>query len=265
MPPANLPIITLLTDFGVGSPYVAQMKGAILSLNPRAALVDITHAISPQDIAQGAWVLAEVADSFPAGSIHVAVVDPGVGSEREIVYAEIAGRHYIAPDNGLLGRLAARTPPSRIVALTERRFWQPHVSATFHGRDIMAPVAARLSLGLDAGELGAQRQSLVRLAEPEVRILPNKIEGRVRSIDSFGNLLTDITAEMLSGAPTDERVQICCDEHETQGIFRTYSDQPEMTLMALIGSGGYLELAIVGDSAAVMLGVRVGTPVTIQW
>jgi S-adenosylmethionine hydrolase len=105
----------------------------------------------------------------------------------------------------------------------------------------------------------------VELSEPEVRILPNKIEGRVRSIDSFGNLVTDITSAMLEGAPTDERTQIHCDEHETQGIFRTYSDQPEMTLMALVGSSGFLELAIVGDSAALMLGVGVGTPVTIQW
>jgi S-adenosyl-L-methionine hydrolase (adenosine-forming) len=259
------PIITLLTDFGVGSPYVAQMKGAILTLNPHAVLIDVTHGIPPQNIVAGGWVLLEVADSFPPGSIHVAVVDPGVGTERTIVYAEIAGRHYIAPDNGLLGRLAARTKPSRIVTLTQRRFWHERVSATFHGRDIMAPVAARLSLGLDANELGEQRQGLVELPEPEVRILPNKIVGQVRSIDSFGNLVTDITSDMLAGAPTDESVQIHCDEHETQGIFRTYSDQPEMTLMALVGSSGFLELAIVGDSAALMLGVGVGTPVTIKW
>ena len=144
----------MLTDFGTGSPYVAQMKGVILAINPRATIVDISHAIPPQDISTGAWALVEVADSFPAGSIHVAVVDPGVGSAREIVYAEIARRHYVAPDNGLLGCLAARTPPSRIRALTEPRFWQERVSATFHGRDIMSPVAARLSLGLDANELG---------------------------------------------------------------------------------------------------------------
>jgi S-adenosylmethionine hydrolase len=265
MPEQARNIITLLTDFGTGSPYVAQMKGVILSRNPHATIVDVTHAIPPQNIRAGAWALAEVADSFPPGSIHVAVVDPGVGSERAIVYAEIAGRHYIAPDNGLLGRLAARTAPSRILTLTEPRFWQERVSATFHGRDIMAPVAARLSLGLDAKELGALRQGLVELPEPEVRILPNKIEGQVRSIDSFGNLVTDITSDMLAGAPTDERTLIHCDEHETQGIFRTYSDQPEMTLMALVGSSGFLELAIVGDSAALMLGVGVGTPVTIKW
>ena len=265
MPAAPHPIITLLTDFGVGSPYVAQMKGVILALNPAAVIVDVTHAVPPRNIAAAAWILADVADSFPTGSIHVAVVDPGVGSDRAVIYAEIAGRHYIAPDNGLLSRLAARTAPSRIVTLTERRFWRPAVSCTFHGRDIMAPVAARLSLGLNANELGAPRPSLVRLAEPEVRILSNKIEGSVRSIDSFGNLVTDITADMLAAAPTDESVHIYCDEHETHGIFRTYNDQPEMTLLALIGSTGYLELAIVGDSAAVMLGVSVGTPVTIQW
>ncbi len=258
-------LITLLTDFGSGSPYVAQMKGVILSINAAAALVDVTHAIRPQDIEQASWVLADVAESFPPGSIHVAVVDPGVGSSRELICAEIASRFYLAPDNGLLGRLAARTPPSRIVAISEPRFWSPRVSATFHGRDILAPVAARLSLGLEADQLGPRRSTLVRLPATEVRVLSNRIEGKIRSIDSFGNLVTDITADMLTGVPTDERAQIHCDEHQTQGIFRAYADQPSMTLLALVGSGGYLELAIVDDSAANMLGVTVGTPVTIQW
>jgi hypothetical protein len=265
MPLDSLPLITLLTDFGVGSPYVAQMKGVILGLNPQANVIDVTHAIPPQDISQGAWALLDVAESFPLGSIHVAVVDPGVGGARQVVYAEIAERHYIAPDNGLLSRLAVRATPSRIVALTEPRFWRASVSATFHGRDIMAPVAAHLSLGLEPDQLGPRLAELRQLPRAEVNILANRIEGSIRSIDSFGNLVTDVTAEALQGVPTDERATIVCDEHETQGIFRTYEDQPAMTLMALVGSSGFLELAIVGDSAALMLGVRVGTPVTIKW
>lgn len=258
-------IITLMTDFGLGSHYVAAMKGVILSYSPRAQIVDITHAIGPQDIRQGAWTLAEVADRFPAGTIHVAVVDPGVGSERRIVWAAIGQQYYIAPDNGLLSRLALRSPPDKMIAIEAPRFWLPSVSSTFHGRDIMAPVAAQLSLGLEPDELGRRLDKLVMLDWPEVKVLPGKIQGRVSSIDSFGNLITDITAEMLRDTPTGETTRVSCDEHETAGIFRAYADQPPMTLLALIGSSGYLELAIVGDSAAAMLGIRSGTPVTVSW
>jgi S-adenosylmethionine hydrolase len=141
----------------------------------------------------------------------------------------------------------------------------PEVSATFHGRDIMAPVAARLSLGLDPTRLGPRQAELVRLDWTEARVAANKIEGTVQSIDSFGNLVTDIPAEAIAGAPRGDEVAIVCDDHETRGIFNTYADQPEMTLIALVGSSGKLELAIVGDSAAAMLGIAVGTPVTITW
>ena len=144
-----MPIITLTTDFGTGSPYVAAMKGVILSINPAATIVDISHAVPAQDIARGALVLEDTTPWFPADTIHVAVVDPGVGTERAILYARIGPQQYIAPDNGLLSRLMARTPPSLVLRLTEREYWLPEVSHTFHGRDIMAPVAARLSLGLD--------------------------------------------------------------------------------------------------------------------
>ena len=258
-------IITLTTDFGASSSYVAAVKGVILSINPRAVLVDVTHSIPPQGIRQGAWALAETCEHFPSGTVHLAIVDPGVGTDRRIVYAQIGPQHYVAPDNGLLSRLALRTPPSRIVTLAEPKFWLPQVSHTFHGRDIMAPVAARLSLGLTPDALGPRQDRLVQLEWPEVSILPGKIQGAVRSIDSFGNLVTDISDEILATVPRDERACIECDEHVTQGIFRTYADQPEMTYLALVGSSGYLELAIVGENAAAMLGVRVGTPVTITW
>ncbi len=142
------PIITLLSDFGRDSPYVAAMKGVILSINRQATIVDLTHSIGPQNVRQAALVLDELARWFPPDSIHVAVVDPGVGSERRIVYAHIGEGHFLAPDNGLLSRLARRVPPSTIRTVTEAEFWLPAVSATFHGRDIFAPVAARLSLGL---------------------------------------------------------------------------------------------------------------------
>jgi hypothetical protein len=258
-------IITLTTDFGVGSPYVAAMKGVILSINPDVTLVDITHAIPPQNIRQGALVLADTTVWFPPETIHVAVIDPGVGTERAIVYARIGQHDFIAPDNGLLGRLALSTPPSTIIAVERSEYWLPAVSATFHGRDIMASVAARLSLGLEPARLGPVRRELRQLEWTEARVSANRIEGTVQSIDSFGNLITNIAAEALAKVPRGEEVAIVCDEHETRGIFNTYAEQPEMTLIALVGSSGKLELAIVGDSAAIMLGIRAGAPVTITW
>ncbi len=261
-PPA---IITLTTDFGAGSRYVAAMKGVILSINPKVQLVDLTHAVPHQDIRAGAIVLAETARWFPPDTIHVAVVDPGVGSGRRIVYARIGSQQFIAPDNGVLSRLALLEPPSKIVSIEEPRYWLQDVSHTFHGRDIMAPVAARLSMGLASDELGKPIDQLIELPWPEVHQVPNLIEGEVIEVDSFGNLITNITREMLHGAPTNDAVVVKCEDHETLGIFATYSDQPPMTFMAHVGSTGRLELAIVDENAAAMLGVKVGAAVCVTW
>ena len=258
-------IITLTTDFGRDSHYVAVMKGVILSINPEARLVDVTHSVPAQNIRAGALAIEQATPWFPPDTLHVVVVDPGVGSERRIIYAEIAGQRYIAPDNGVLSRLAAQHTPAKIISIEERAFWLPRVSATFHGRDIMAPVAARLSRGLAAEQLGTCLDSLVLLTWPEVVILPRSIRGSIESIDSFGNLITDITESMLAETPRDESVRVMCDEHETLGIYRTYSEHPPATLLALIGSSGRLELAIVEENAAAMLGIAAGTPVVVSW
>jgi S-adenosyl-L-methionine hydrolase (adenosine-forming) len=258
-------IITLTTDFGTDSPYVAAMKGVILSINPAATLVDISHSIPAQDVHTGALVLEDMTRWFPDGTIHVAVIDPGVGTERAIVYARIGKQQYIAPDNGLLGRLLTRTPPTQLIRLTHEEYWLESVSATFHGRDIMAPVAARLSLGLDPALLGAAAGQLTTLPWPDASISDEKIHGQVIEIDSFGNLITNVTADMLAGRPTDSRLCIVCGIYETFGIYRTYSEQAEGMLVAVVGSGGRVELAIVRDNAAARLGVCVGTPIVIAW
>ena len=258
-------LITLTTDFGASSPYVAIMKGVMLTINPEVQVVDLTHSIPAQDVQQGAIVLADVCRWFPDETLHVAVVDPGVGTDRRIIYTKIGRHAFLGPDNGLFSRLALLTPPTTIIALSESQFWLPEFSKTFHGRDIMAPVAARLSLGLDPERLGPKLAQLVMLPWVEVCVSERKIAGRVQSIDSFGNLITDISAATLASVPRGETTIITCDEHETHGIFNTYADQPEMTLIALVGSSGQLELAIVGESAALMLGVKAGTPVTISW
>lgn len=267
----DTPIITLTTDFGVSSPYVGAMKGAILAINPRATLVDISHTVPAQDVRSGAIVLADITPLFPDETIHVAVIDPGVGTDRAMVYAQLGGQRYVCPDNGLLSRLAIDATPSTLIAITEARWFRQPVSRTFHGRDVMGPVAAHLSLGLDPAELGRPHPSLHQLDWPgAARVADSKggvrrLEGVIESVDSFGNLITNITRDALADAPSDESVSVTCDGHETHGIFQTYGDQPPLTLIALIGSTDRLELAIVDENAALMLGIAVGTPVVVTW
>jgi len=272
-----MPVITLTTDFGTDSPYVAQMKGVILCVNPNVTIVDVTHAVPAQDVRAGALVLEKVCARFPVGTIHVAVADPGVGTERKIVCAEMGEQRFIAPDNGLLSLVARQSPPFAVYEVRESEFWLPEVSATFHGRDIMAPVAAHLSLGVTPDRLGPLLSHLVQLDWPDVRVDPGRIEGRVVSIDSFGNLVTDISARMLRRTLEDPQAEvgsstaslaggsllIRCGEHQTRGIYRTYGDADASSLVALIGSTNRLELAIVGGNAATTLRVPVGEKVTV--
>ena len=258
-------IITLMTDFGEGSPYIAQMKGVILTLNRAANIIDITHGIPPQHIRQGAMVLDEVTRSFPADTLHVAVIDPGVGTERHLVYARFGDQRYLAPDNGLLGQLNRREPPNEIVVLTNRDYWLGDPSSTFHGRDILAPVAAYVSLGLDPIRLGTPGAQITSLNWPEVRIEPRRIEGTIVSFDSFGNLITDISQQMLETAPSWKRISIHCDAHEVRGIVKAYAQRPPGSLAALIGSNGLLELAVINGNAARTLGLKVGAEVKVTW
>lgn len=259
------PIITLTTDFGPGSPYVAQMKGVILTLNPEAVLVDITHAIAPQDIRQGGLVWEQVAPRFPGGTIHIAVVDPGVGTARRLVCAELAGRCYLAPDNGLLSRLTRSQPASRIVALTNREYWLPQVSHTFHGRDILAPVAAHLSLGIPPRRLGEPVEHLTTLDWPEAVVETRRIAGVVLYVDSFGNVISNIPAACLPpGVPRDQLL-VRCGGREARGVHMTYGELPAGALIALLDSQDRLELAIGSGHAAAALRVQFGDPVAVTW
>jgi len=262
------PIITLTTDFGVDSPYIAVMKGVIFSIFPQVRIVDATHSVLPQDVRQGAMVLSQISPWFPPGTIHVAVVDPGVGSDRHILYAEIGDQRFIVPDNGLLTGVLrqAKAPPFELRALTNSDFWLSEVSATFHGRDIMAPVAARLSQGIDPQRVGPTVDRIVELDWPEVSVTADRIDGEVVSVDSFGNLVTNISTDMLSIAMGDRRelLQVHCYTHTIRGIHRVYADATPSKLVALFGSGGQLEIALVDGNAAKYLGVGVGEPVTIS-
>lgn len=258
-------IVTLTTDFGAGSTYIAALKGMILSINPCANIIDITHDIPHQDIREGAVVLDDITRIFPDETTHVAIVDPGVGTERDIVFARIGQHNYIAPDNGLLSRLATKEQPSRLIRLENERYWADTVSSTFHGRDIMAPVAAHISLGIDPVELGPEHESLTKLDWPTAVRRHDRVEGIVLKIDTFGNLITNISADMLIDHPTDERACVICSIYETWGIYQAYGDHPNGTLVAVIDSTERLELAVVGESAAERLGIQVGMPVVVAW
>lgn len=259
-------IIALTTDFGEGSPYVAAMKGVILSIFPQAKIVDLTHGIPPQNIAHASAVLQDVIPFFPPGTLHVVVVDPGVGTNRKILYAEIGEQAFLFPDNGVLGFLGnAEEPIQRIIHVQNPKYWRHPVSNTFHGRDIFASVAAHLAAGLDASLLGEETFHMMRLAAVEPKVSENRITGMIRYVDSFGNLITNIHHKHLHGRATDTSVCVIYDIYETHGIYRTYADLPEGALIALVGSGGYLELAVVGSHAARRLGAEVGQTVTVAW
>ena len=258
------PIVTLTTDFGSDSSYVAQMKGVILSRNPDICLVDISHSISPQDLCSGALVLADACPRFPARTIHIAVVDPGVGTDRRIIFAQIGTHRFIAPDNGLLTLIAQRTVPSQIIDVRNRLYFLPTVSPTFHGRDVMAPVAAHLSLGLNPQRLGESLESLVMLPFPKPIADDRRIRGEVIQIDVFGNLITNITTEEVGPLAVSGEIIVQCKSATMTGIAPTYGSEAPGSLIALIGSSGRLELAVVNGNAAAKLSAVVGEAVSVE-
>jgi hypothetical protein len=263
-------IITLLTDFGVESTYPAQMKGVILERCPDLVLVDLTHAVPRHEVRTAAFMLASAAPAFPPGTVHMAVVDPQVGSLRRILAAEGDGHLYLAPDNGLLTLVAqgqflfgAAHPPARVVSVENQSLFRSHVSSTFHGRDIFAPVAAAMACGTPIDELGPEVESIERFDLP----LPDRCEGDIRGevlyVDPFGNLVTNIAGRMLAELdPSAVRVHL--GGAVVRGLSRAYSDVPAGILLAYIGSAGLLEIAVNRQSAAVRLGAGVGTPLVVN-
>lgn len=261
MPPS---IMTLTTDFGCVDTYVAQMKGVILSINPDARIIDVTHEIPPQDILRGSMALGEIWQSFPVGTIHVAVIDPGVGTSRGILGARCDDRFFVLPNNGLLSRVLKSNPTADIVELRESSYWQANRSNTFHGRDIMAPVAAHLSLGVELSEFGPPATDIVLLDIPSPRVEQRRVIGQIISIDGFGNLITNIESAQVGQIPATESI-VTCNERQVHGISPTYGLHPPGTLIALFGSHGHLELAIVNGNAARTLGAQISDAVVLAW
>jgi len=245
------PIITLLTDFGTRDSYVAEMKGVLLSRAPDAVLVDVTHEIPPGDVLAGQYVLARTWQRFPAGTVHLAVVDPGVGSERRALAAAAGGHGFVAPDNGLLTPVLAG---ATIVALPEPTGAAP----TFHGRDLFAPAAAALALGTAIEALGVTIHDPVRRSPPEPTERDGAMIGHVVYVDRFGTLVTN-----LPGAAAARARVVWIGAHTIGPLRHSFSDVRPGVPLALVGSGGALEIAVRGGSAADTLAAQVGMEVRI--
>ena len=275
--------IVLVTDFGLADAYVGMMRGVIFSINPHAAVIDLTHGIGPQDVRHGAVVLADATPYFPDGTIFVAVVDPGVGTDRPAILLETPQHRFVAPDNGLLtlacrrydlgfgdsdGWGQAAVPDAcRVWRLTNSSYWRHPVSATFHGRDVFAPAAAHLSAGVAPGALGDPAAMIAALALPVPRPEGNVVRGQIIFTDSFGNLVSDITVDILAdmgviGRENEAVASIA--GQEIAGLSRTFHDPPGGGLKALLGSHGRLEIALVDGNASAALNVASGTEIVLR-
>jgi S-adenosylmethionine hydrolase len=257
------PVIALLTDFGTRDHYAGTMKGVALGICPDATLVDITHDVAPHDVLAGALELAASYRYFPAGTIFLVVVDPGVGSARRGIAAETGEYRFVAPDNGVLTLVLDETPPKKIVELTERRYARPTVSRTFEGRDRFAPAAGWLAKGVDLGALGRPAGPVRRLEIPRPEEAADSLDGEVLRVDRFGNLITNIDRKTFEKFAAGGALAIRLGERQISRVVSTYADADLDELTALFGSSDHLELAVNGGSAAAALGAGRGARVRV--
>ena len=257
-------LVTLLTDFGVADGYVGAMKGVMYSLCPDLTIVDLSHEVAARDIRAGALVLASAAYTFPPGTVHLAVVDPGVGSPRRGLLVESGGHSFVGPDNGLLS--LATNAPRRIYTLDRSEYFRRPLSSTFHGRDVFAPVAAHLAAGRGAAEVASETGAMTELEVARARLEDSSglIRGEVVLADRFGNLITNIPAAMLAVGRENALVKI--KGVVISGVVSTYADTGRGCLLALLSSSGFLEIAVAEASALEVLGLSQprGCEVTVQ-
>ncbi|MCD6417083.1 MAG: SAM-dependent chlorinase/fluorinase [Planctomycetes bacterium] len=258
--------IALLTDFGFKDSYVGVMKGVIQGICADASIVDLSHNVLPQDVAEAAFVLSASYRYFPAGTIFVCVVDPGVGSDRAVLLMRANQQVFLAPDNGLLSVIADECGHDELRHVTSKDYVLHNASSTFHGRDVFAPVAAHLAAGLDPAQLGPAARNMRRLQLPRpVRTADGSLRGEIIYIDQFGNLITNIreaTVRRSFKAPL-EGLELRVKRRKVKGIANTYAERPAGELVALIGSSAYLEVAVNQGSAAEMLGCERGDTVNL--
>jgi hypothetical protein len=257
-----LPIITLTTDFGLADGYVAAMKGVILGIAPQATVIDITHQIEPQNVREAAYVLRTALPYFPPGAVHVAVVDPGVGSVRRAMAARAGGSLLVGPDNGVFTyAMQDAGQPVACVHLDNPTYWLPHVSRTFHGRDIFSPVAAHLANGVPLEALGSPIDDPVRFdVQPPRRAPDGSLHGQVIHVDRFGNLVSNIPGDWLAGKLWIVHIA----GRQIIGPSLTYADAAPGQLLTLVSSDGTLEVAVRDGNAAARLGVAASEPITVH-
>lgn len=259
------PIVTLLTDFGVGDPFVGIMKGVILGIAPDARIVDLAHEVPGYDILGAAFLLHSAWRYFPPGSVHVVVVDPGVGSPRRGLAVEAGGHLFVAPDNGVLTYVLSGTPTARAVELTAQEYFLRPVSASFHGRDVFAPVAAHLARGVPLARLGRAVKDPVRLELPGAEERAGALHGEVIRVDRFGNLITSIDAVTLAafapGGAAGVRVHV--GGRPAGAVCGFFAQAGPGGSGALVGSAGHLEVFVNQGSAAERFGAGRGTPVVV--
>ncbi len=256
-------IVALLTDCGTDDSYVAEMKGVMLSLNPDLRFVDITHSIPPGDIRRAGYVLWRSHVRFPSGTMFLSVVDPGVGGDRKIMVLQTNEHIFVAPDNGLL-TLIANEQQYSAWEVADRSMMLEKVSATFHGRDIMAPACAQLSLGsVNPSDFGPRLQEIVKFKVAGLTATASSIEGEVMSIDRFGNAITNIPSERLAKLGESANVRVFIGQETIDSISKTYSSVKEGETVAYIGSAGLLELAINGGDFAERFAVKPGDAVRV--
>ncbi len=257
-------IITLCTDFGTRDGYVAAMKGIILGIWPDVTLVDITHEVSPQNVTEAAYILETTCPHFPAGTIHLVVVDPGVGSDRRAIALRTVRYVFVAPDNGVLASVVREDPATEIVSLEASAYRLPSVSNTFHGRDLFAPAAAHIARGVSLAALGPPVETIVGLESDSPRAIGrDRIVGCVAHVDRFGDLITDIPATMLDAARLSE-YRVSVGQLTTLSIVGTYADAEVSEAVCLVGSHGRLEIAVRNGNAAQAAHADVGAPVLVE-
>jgi len=261
-----MPIITLTTDFGEADHYIACMKGVILQLAPGTQIVDVTHAIGAHDVVHGAFVLRQIQDCFPEDTIHVAVVDPGVGTTRRLIAAAYGSQIILAPDNGLVSLVHRDFPLGELRVIENQRLFRSPVSATFHGRDILAPVAGHLARGTSLEHVGPMINQLEILNLERPTALPDGgIEGQVLYVDHFGNLITNIGEPDLARLPVrGPAMSVYVGPLRIGPLRHTYGDVNPGEIVAILGSTGMLEIAINRGNAAEQLRAKAGTIVLVR-
>lgn len=263
-----MPIITLITDFGLKDGNVGVMRGVIWGICPTAQISDLSHAIQAQNIREAAYVFARSVPYFPKDSIHIVVVDPGVGTKRRPMVAKIGDWFYVGPDNGTITGLLERAEQqgwqSEFVELNQNKYWLPNVSFVFHGRDIFSPVAAHIANGVSLHELGTPITDPVRLDLPKPEMTKDGWRGEVIHIDHFGNISSNIRVENLGEALNQkENIMVHFNGIEIKGMVNTFGERPVGELIALLGSTGNLIVSVVNGNAAAKLDVKIGDEITV--